>query len=212
MIDRFYHMGNLHSIAITPQICNYTGLFCNSYTSKRTKDDENQHIMICTHPDPNVKFICFLSDKRYVFNTPNDTTLTITGKYGDIILKGHTMKVNCCCVLSNDWIVSGSDDKSLIIWDSWTGKIIATLVGHTSRVTCCYTLQDGRICSGQAISQDQTDVEGILRIWDSKNFNCQLLMTGHTDTITHITETPSHQIVSCSKDKTIILWKPIPII
>ena len=56
-----------------------------------------------------------------------------------------------------DWVISGSLDRSLRVWDLSTGQCVQQLTGHTSFVTCVVQLQDGRVLSG---SFDHS-----LRVW-----------------------------------------------
>jgi WD40 repeat protein len=55
--------------------------------------------------------------------------------------------------------VSGSDDKTLKVWDLTTGKLIRTLEGHADSVNAVAMSSDGtRVVSG---SYDNT-----LKVWD----------------------------------------------
>jgi hypothetical protein len=57
-------------------------------------------------------------------------------------------------------IVSGSDDKTIKIWDSITGSVINTFTGHSSSVySVAFSVDGSRIVSG---SHDNT-----IKIWDS---------------------------------------------
>ena len=57
------------------------------------------------------------------------------------------------------WMASGSDDKTVKIWDLQTGACRATLEGHTGQVRCVAITPDGkRILSGAD--------DGTIRVWD----------------------------------------------
>ena len=57
-------------------------------------------------------------------------------------------------------VVSGSDDKTVRVWDAVTGEVISTLTGHSDRVWSVSFSPDGsRIVSG---SWDKT-----VRVWDA---------------------------------------------
>ena len=85
-------------------------------------------------------------------------------------LHGHTGGVWSCCV-SGNLIVSGSTDRSIMVfllltvqvWDAASGECKATLLGHTSTVRCL-SLRGDVLISG---SRD-TD----LRVWDLTRFIC----------------------------------------
>jgi WD40 repeat protein len=76
-------------------------------------------------------------------------------------LTGHASWVTCAAQLNDHRLVSGSDDKALIVWargDDGAFAAAQTLSGHTKYVACVVLLDDGRITSG---SGDQT-----LKVWE----------------------------------------------
>src|SRR6185436_11268748 len=77
-----------------------------------------------------------------------------------VLQTGHTGPVNALA-LSPDgrFLVSGSEDLTLKIWDTATGNVLRTLSGHDQPVLAADISPDGRlIASGSA---DQT-----VRLWD----------------------------------------------
>jgi WD40 repeat protein/GTPase SAR1 family protein len=70
-------------------------------------------------------------------------------------LTGHTSWINSVAVSPDGtWVASGSDDKTVKIWDLETGEYRATLEGHTDMVNAVAITPDGkRILSG---SDDHT--------------------------------------------------------
>src|SRR5579863_8224376 len=94
---------------------------------------------------------CFiLSDNRIVIGD-NEGILTIlhlaqavldvdTLEYKNTLEgegEGHTALVNCCTVLTDNKIISGSCDNTLKIWNVETETCELTLRGHTDFVKCC---------------------------------------------------------------------------
>jgi WD40 repeat protein len=70
--------------------------------------------------------------------------------------------------------VSGSDDKTVRIWDAILGTVQHTLKGHTSFVTLvAFSSDDLRIVSG---SYDRT-----VCIWDAISGTIQHTLEGYTD-------------------------------
>jgi len=60
------------------------------------------------------------------------------------------------------WLVSGSSDKTLKVWDTESGREQITLVGHTRTITSASFSPDGRwIVSA---SYDKT-----LKLWDASS-------------------------------------------
>ena len=64
------------------------------------------------------------------------------------VLKGHTKRVNSVFVKDN-LIISGSDDKTIRIWDINTGTCLKTLEAHTHYVMSVF-VKDNLIISGLA--------------------------------------------------------------
>ena len=86
-------------------------------------------------------------------------------------MKGHTLGV-LSVVFSHDGrrVVSGSNDKTVQIWNVMTGEVEAVLEGHTDFVTSVAFSQDGsQVVSG---SYDKT-----VRIWNTMTGKSQLMTT-----------------------------------
>ena len=116
-------------------------------------------------------------------------------------LAGHTGPVTACCMSPDGrWIVSGSDDKTLKVWDVETGQEQKTLSGHTGGVNSCCMSPDGRwIVSG---SYDKT-----LKVWDAETGQEQMTLEGHTNSVTACCMSPNGRwIVSGSWDETLKVW------
>lgn len=82
-------------------------------------------------------------------------------------LEGNSGKVCSVAYSPNGkYIVSGSDDKSLKVWDVTSEKCMATLIGHSDNVNSVAYSPDGRnIASG---SFDKS-----VKIWDVSNLLVQ---------------------------------------
>jgi WD40 repeat protein len=99
-------------------------------------------------------------------------------------------------------IVSGSEDRTVRLWDAGTGQQIgAPLTGHTGAVWGVAFSPDGRrVVSG---SWDDT-----VRVWDvDSGQQIGAPLTGHTDTVWSVALSPdAKRIVSGSGDDTVRLW------
>jgi len=98
----------------------------------------------------------------FVANNGNNDVESIdfTGKVYQKFAGTHTMPVNCL-TLSNSkrLLVTGGNDKSIVIWDIATAKPLKTLVGHTWKVnSVSFTKNDQYLVS--------TGNDGEIRIWD----------------------------------------------
>ena len=61
-------------------------------------------------------------------------------------LEGHTDAVYCLTVVGNK-LYTGSDDRTIRVWDIDTHQHIATLEGHTAGVECLAVVGN-KLCSG----------------------------------------------------------------
>ena len=50
------------------------------------------------------------------------------------LLKGHNARINCIEFFNSDKFVSGSDDKSILIWNLSASQMIGKLEGHTENI------------------------------------------------------------------------------
>jgi WD40 repeat protein len=97
-------------------------------------------------------------------------------------------------------IVSGSEDKTLKIWDADTGEETLTLRGHSARVLSAASSPDGRrIVSGGWDTR--------LKVWDADTGEEALTLRGHTRPVFSVAFSPDgRRIVSGSWDKTLKVW------
>jgi WD40 repeat protein len=97
-------------------------------------------------------------------------------------------------------VVSGSDDKTVRVWDLASGRCEATLEGHGDRVCSVAVSPDGkRVVSG---SGDKT-----VRVWDLASGRCEATLEGHGDMVCSVAVSPDgKRVVSGSDDKTVRVW------
>ena len=86
------------------------------------------------------------------------------------ILQGHTNSVTCLALDKvNNRLYSGSDDKTIKVWNLETGKEITSLQGHTSSVRClALDRVNNRLYSG---SGDKT-----IKVWNLPSFSITQLL------------------------------------
>ena len=103
-------------------------------------------------------------------------------------------------------IASGSEDKTICLWDMFTGKQEKILIGHTHRVYRVAFSPDGKILA--SASDDDT-----IRIWDAITGEDKMILTqptGHEEKvegIMSVTFSPDGKtLASGSRDHIIILW------
>lgn len=91
-------------------------------------------------------------------------------------------------------------DRSLYLWDLYTGEVLKTLAGHTATVTSVTFLDDGsKAISG---SDDRT-----VRVWDVKEGKLLTTLTGHEAAVRSVAAMPGGRwIISGSSDRTLRIW------
>ena len=122
-----------------------------------------------------------------------------TGKSATV--KGVPSKVWTVVVTPDDrYVISGSSDHTLRVWNLNTGVEIATLRGHTGAIYSVAVSPDGRsIISG---SEDKT-----IKVWDLTTGRETKTLRGHCGRVLSVAVTPDGRyVVSGSDDRTIKVW------
>jgi len=115
--------------------------------------------------------------------------------------EGHGGSVTCVAVLPDGrCALTGSEDKTLRLWNIDSGAALRALEGHEGSVTCVAVLADGRhALSG---SEDNT-----LRLWDIESGGQLRRFEGHEGPVTSVAVLPDgRRALSGSKDNTLRLW------
>ncbi|CAG8888404.1 unnamed protein product [Penicillium egyptiacum] len=116
-------------------------------------------------------------------------------------LEGHSSSVQSVAFSPDSQLLaSGSDDKTIRLWDTATGALQQTLEGHTDSVQSVTFSPDGRLLASS--SDDKT-----IRLWKTATGALQQTLKGHTDSVQSVAFSPdSRLLASSSDDKTILLW------
>jgi WD40 repeat protein len=114
---------------------------------------------------------------------------------------GHTLCVNSIAVgSSGKYILSGSQDSTLKLWDITTGREIRSFIGHVSDVYSVAISSDEKYALSGA--KDTT-----LKLWDIATGQMIRTFMGHTNTVMSVCFSPDRKhILSGSVDKTLKLW------
>ena len=118
-------------------------------------------------------------------------------------LEGHTDLVWSVAFSPNgQTLASGSQDRTIRLWNLNNGNLKRTLTGHRDAVNSIAFSPDGRtLASGSW--------DGTIRLWNPNNGNLKRTLTGHTDGISSVAFSPDGQtLASASGDRTIRLWNP----
>jgi WD40 repeat protein len=116
-------------------------------------------------------------------------------------LQGHSDRVNCVAVSADGRLAcSGSDDRTVRVWDLETGELLRTLEGHAWKVNAVAMSADGRlVCSA---SEDRT-----VKLWDLETGELLRTLQGHTESVRAVAMSgDGRRAFSASWDRTIRVW------
>jgi WD40 repeat protein len=115
------------------------------------------------------------------------------------VLRGHTEAVKCFLYLPQYcYLLSGSSDKTIRIWNAATKVCDRMLEGHKQPVNYIMALRNGNLISA---SGDTT-----MRVWEVPRFVCIKVVEGHSHSVNYLAELDDGYIASASSDKTIRIW------
>ena len=117
-------------------------------------------------------------------------------------LPGHADWVRSLTFSSNGaLVVSGSDDKSVKLWNIQVGTPVKTFLGHSCSISSVSISVKGTLVASG--SWDCT-----VRLWDVQTGECQKLMELYTCCVTSVNFSPGFYpyFVSASQDGTIQMW------
>ncbi|MBP5975548.1 CHAT domain-containing protein [Brasilonema sp. CT11] len=97
-------------------------------------------------------------------------------------------------------LASGSNDKTIRLWNIHTGQCLKTLRGHTNCVQSLAFSSDGQILASG--SNDQT-----IRLWNIQTGQCLKILPGHTSRVIFASFSLNGQtLVTGSEDQTVRVW------
>lgn len=98
--------------------------------------------------------------------------------------KGHSLFVNSIDVTKNseELIVSAADDCTVKLWDKHSNKCAYTIPHDYQVTSCCFNDEGSEIITG--------GIDGIIRIYDAKTFECRLSLPPVPDIITGVSCSP----------------------
>ncbi|AFY46334.1 WD40 repeat-containing protein [Nostoc sp. PCC 7524] len=117
-------------------------------------------------------------------------------------LKGHSGEViSVAYSPDGKYLASVSDDNTIKIWESSTGKAVQTLQGHSSAVYSVAYSPDGKYLA--SASDDNT-----IKIWESSTGKVVQTLQGHSSAVYSVAYSPDGKyLASASSDNTIKIWE-----
>ena len=115
-------------------------------------------------------------------------------------LTNHTSYICCLCILNDGRLVSGSNDKSIIIYNKITYQPDIIIKEHFMAICCIIQLSSGILAS---CSADNT-----IKLFNINGMKYEILQTlnYHSDHVYKIIELKNKNLVSCSYDSSIIFY------
>ena len=121
-----------------------------------------------------VRCLTYSADRRYIVSGSEDYTIKMWAIPSSIPLKesavtparlikphhsfeGHTRSVSSVCC-TEDYLISSSADKTIMVWCLKQLCLLRTLIGHTDEVIKIYITQSNRLLSASK--------DGTMRLWD----------------------------------------------
>jgi WD40 repeat protein len=128
-----------------------------------------------------------------------------------VTLKGHTDRITYISELSDNRIVSGSNDDTIKIWNAKTEKCDITLNCHRRLFGSFYKFNkhyDDNNCIAILLNDSVVSAasDNRLKIWNTQTGQCERILEGHADSVTCVAVLPDGRIASGSYDNTIKIW------
>ncbi|KAG9416986.1 hypothetical protein AC1031_001372 [Aphanomyces cochlioides] len=156
--------------------------------------------------DAYVRAVCFSPDgKKLVAGMPQNTIRIWDMESNEEAppLVGHDAEIYSLDYVNN-FIVSGSGDRKVRLWDARTGQCQAIFGnesgGPADGVTNVALSPDGRLLAAASLDK-------VVRIWDTQTTQLMDRLEGHCDSVYSLAFSPDGKnIISGSLDKNIMLW------
>lgn len=125
--------------------------------------ETNMATLISTHND-SVNQIVLSLDGHKIASCSDDTTIILhdinRGTSKNDVLKGHSDWVSCIAFNNETTLLaSGSDDRSVLIWQLSSLEVLARINGHSDTIRCVvFNYEGSRVLTGSA--------DELIKIWD----------------------------------------------
>jgi len=190
------HTAGVHGVAVSPDSRWLASGWGDGIVRIWDAKDPDREARELPRHDGQVERVVFLPDGRLASAGGRSAAGSGTSGFGEVKiwdlttrrvvnLRGHTAIVEgLACSPDGRRLATGSDDRTIKLWDTTTGEEVFTLRGHTAGVLCVAFSPDGRrIASG---GYDRT-----VRVWDTGPPASHALVRRGTESRVGHTELPA---------------------
>lgn len=116
-------------------------------------------------------------------------------------LTGHTKPIYALAISPDGkTLISGSNDKTIKLWDIHTGKLLHTFIGHSGYVSSTSISSNGQILVSGSYDKK-------IKVWNLQSLKLLQTIVGHQHYIQKVTFIPNTStLASSSNDGTIKIW------
>lgn len=151
------------------------------------------------------KFLAATNNMKFAVSTNGDNTLKIWSltREDEKYSVSHSDEITCFTITADSlYIITGSRDMSLKVWQATGGKLAQVLVGHSDAVTCCAV----SVTNKTQVTSGSKDTN--LIIWDLHTGEEIHTLAGHLAPVIGVkVSADGSTAVSGSDDKTLIVWE-----
>lgn len=140
------------------------------------------------------------SNSDYPYTPEAERAFRIAIQKNSALLHGHSICVNTAVFNKNRrWILSAAVDKTIRLWDVYSGTCFRVFSGHSDDVTSAVFFDnEKKIIS---VSKDCT-----IRVWDIQLGVCEKVIEGHQEMITSVSLNSDESCFVTTSNKIIKLW------
>jgi WD40 repeat protein len=132
--------------------------------------------------------------------TTTQSTPDFNGSLLYTIFTGHTDLIRKLTKLPNGNLVSGSDDRTIKIWNPKNGSLVLTLNCQQPYISMLEILPNGNLASGSA--------DATIKIWNPNNGSLIFILIGKTSGIVALVTLHDGNLASGSYDGIFEIWNP----
>lgn len=172
-----------------------------NYSPCNTKSNNIKDIQFSLQINPNEEYH-YVKEHLLLYHNLNLIKITFDLRnnhlYQTNILHGHLDSIFTLERLDDNMIASGSNDKTIKIWNIKNANCIQELLSHCNSVLALKYLHNGILASG---SGDKT-----IKLWNLNEYQCTNTLIGHNSEVYSLAILQNGNLASGSGDKTIKIW------